>query len=369
MRPPRPSTPEPDPPSERKDWQTIGRLLPYLWPKDRPELRLRVLVAVVLLLGAKGANVTVPFFFKAAVDTLEKLDRAAALVSIPVFAICAYGLARILAQGFGELRDSIFSKVSQNAMRIVGLETFRHLHALSLRFHLDRQTGGVTRAIERGTKGVQFLLQFMTFNILPTILEILLVCGILMVGYGWQLSAVTLATIAAYIGYTLAISEWRTKFRREMNRVDSEANTKAIDSLLNFETVKYFGNEEHEARRFDESLRRYETAAVRSQTTLSMLNVGQGTVIAIGLAVVMLMAADGVRAGKMTLGDFVLVNTFLIQLYLPLNFLGFIYREMRQSLTDMETMFGLLSEKTEVADKPGAQVLDVGAGEIAFDHV
>lgn len=350
----------------QSEWRTIGTLLPYLWPGDRPDLRRRVFGALALLIGAKLANVTVPFFFKAAVDGL---DRQAALLSVPIFAVLAYGLARIMAQGFGEIRDSIFVKVSQHAQRLVALETFRHLHALSLRFHLDRQTGGITRAIERGTKGVEFLLRFMTFNIIPTVIEILLVCVILYVQFGWPMASVTFVTMAGYIAFTLTISEWRTKYRREMNQTDSEANTKAIDSLLNFETVKYFGNEGHEARRFDESLGRYENAAVKSQVTLSALNVGQGAIIAFGLVAVMILAARGVAMGTMTIGDFVLVNTFLIQLYLPLNFLGFAYREIKQALIDLERMFDLLREPAEIKDKPDAKPLVVGQGEIVFENV
>jgi len=354
------------PSARQSEWRTIGTLLPYLWPTDRPDLRSRVLGALGLLIGAKLANVTVPFFFKAAVDAL---DRDAALLSVPIFAVLAYGLARIMAQGFGEIRDSIFVKVSQHAQRLVALETFRHLHALSLRFHLDRQTGGITRAIERGTKGVEFLLRFMTFNIIPTVIEIGMVCVILYVQFGWPMATVTFVTMAGYIAFTLTISEWRTKYRREMNQTDSEANTKAIDSLLNFETVKYFGNEAHESRRFDESLRRYEHAAVKSQVTLSALNVGQGAIIACGLIAVMTLAARGVAQGTMTIGDFVLVNTFLIQLYLPLNFLGFAYREIKQALIDLERMFDLLREPEEIKDRPDAKPIAIGAGEIVFENV
>jgi ATP-binding cassette subfamily B protein len=364
--PPMPPTLPPAPGSRQSEWRTIGTLLPYLWPADRSDLRTRVLGAMLLLLGAKAANVTVPFFFKAAVDAL---DRQSALLAVPIMAVLAYGLARVMAQGFGEIRDSIFVKVSQHAQRLVALETFRHLHALSLRFHLDRQTGGITRAIERGTKGVEFLLRFMSFNIIPTVIEIGLVCVILYLQFGWPMATVTFLTMTVYIGFTLAVSEWRTQFRREMNQTDSDANTKAIDSLLNFETVKYFGNEAHEARRFDESLGRYERAAVKSQVTLSTLNVGQGLIIAAGLVGVMTLAARGVAGGTMTVGDFVMVNTFLIQLYVPLNFLGFAYREIKQALIDLERMFDLLREPAEIKDKPDAKPLAVGAGEIRFENV
>jgi ATP-binding cassette subfamily B protein len=347
--------------------RTLLTLLPYLWPRGRFELRVRVTIALVLLAAAKLINVYVPFLYKEAVDVLGA--EQAAIVVVPVTAIVAYGVARVLSQAFGELRDAVFAKVGQHAIRGVALTTFRHLHGLALRFHLDRQTGGLSRTIERGTKGIQFLLAFTLFNILPTLLEILLVCGILLVQYNAWYAAITFGTIGGYIAFTLMVTEWRLKYRRAMNESDSEANTKAIDSLLNFETVKYFGNEEHEATRFDSSLERYQLAAVKSQTTLSYLNIGQGVIISLGLIAVMLMAGYGVRDGSMTLGDFVLINTFLIQLYLPLNFLGFVYREIKQALVDMEVMFRLLDEQTEIADGPDSVVLEPGGGEVVFDHV
>jgi ATP-binding cassette subfamily B protein len=347
--------------------RTIRQLLPHLWPRRPRELRLRVIAALACLVVAKLANVYVPMLYKHAVDALTPHGNA--LLIAPVALILAYGLLRVLAQSFGEIRDALFAKVAQRAIRTVGLSTFRHLHALSLRFHLDRQTGGMSRAIERGTKGIEFLLSFMLFNVLPTLLEILLVCGILWRLYNVWFALVTFVTIVGYILFTVTITEWRTKFRREMNERDSEASTKAIDSLLNYETVKYFGNEEHEARRFDKALQAYERAAVRSQTSLSVLNVGQGAVIAVGLIGVMVMASNEVVAGTMTIGDFVLVNSYLIQLYLPLNFLGFVYRQIRQSLTDMETMFKLLRVDREVADAPDARPLAVTRGEIVFDQV
>ena len=353
-------------PSRRDDLRTIRQLGPHLWPR-RPELRLRVLAALACLVVAKVANVFVPLLYKHAVDALT--PHTDAVIVAPIAVIIAYGLLRVAAQAFGELRDALFAKVAQRAIRTVGLATFRHLHTLSLRFHLDRQTGGMSRAIERGTKGIEFLLSFMLFNVLPTLLEIVLVCGILWHLYNIWFAAVTFVTIVGYIGFTVTITEWRTKFRREMNDRDSEANTKAIDSLLNYETVKYFGNEEHEARRFDRALQAYERAAVRSSTSLSVLNVGQGGVIALGLIAVMLMAGIRVSSGSMTIGDFVLVNSYLIQLYLPLNFLGFVYRQIRQSLTDMETMFSLLRIDREVADRPDARPLRITHGAIEFDDV
>jgi len=351
----------------RDDLRTIRTLLPHLWPRQAPDLRIRVIGALACLLIAKLANVYVPLLYKHAVDALT--PHAGAVLVAPVALILAYGLLRVTAQSFGELRDALFAKVAQRAIRTVGLSTFRHLHALSLRFHLDRQTGGMSRAIERGTKGIEFLLSFMLFNVLPTLLEIVMVCGILWALYNVWFAAVTFVTIGGYILFTVLVTEWRTKFRREMNTRDSEANTKAIDSLLNYETVKYFNNEEHEARRFDRALQAYERAAVRSSTSLSALNVGQGAVIALGLIAVMVMAGERVAEGTMTIGDFVLVNSYLIQLYLPLNFLGFVYRQIRQSLTDMETMFSLLRVDREIADAPGARPLAVTGGEIVFDRV
>ena len=351
----------------RNDLRTIRTLLPYLWPAGEPELRFRVLVAMVLLALAKITNVGVPIFYKHAVDALG--TGTTAILAVPVALLIGYGLARVLAQTFGELRDAVFAKVAQRAIRQAGLKAFKHLHRLSLRFHMDRKTGGVSRAIERGTKGIEFLLTFMLFNVLPTLLEIGLVCAVLWNLYGVLFALVTFVTMAAYIAWTLTITEWRIKFRRIMNETDSEANTKAIDSLLNFETVKYFGNEEHEANRFDASLRGYERAAVKSKTTLSYLNIGQGAIIAIGVTLSMLMAGSGVVSGTMTIGDFVLVNAYLIQLFLPLNFLGFVYREIKRSLTDMETMFELMEENAEVEDSPGAKPLALGGGEVVFENV
>jgi ATP-binding cassette, subfamily B, heavy metal transporter len=351
----------------RDDWRTIGTLLPFLWPPGQPGLRLRVGLALAFLTAAKAINVVVPLFYKQAVDALN--GKSGALVVVPVAVLLGYGLARVMASTFSELRDIAFARVGQRAIRSIGLRVFRHLHALALRFHLDRQTGGVSRSIERGTKGIEFLLNFMLFNILPTLLEIGLVTAVLWHLYDPRFALVTFGTIAAYITYTLTVTEWRTRFRRTMNETDSEASTKAIDSLLNFETVKYFGNEEHEASRYDHALARYEAAAVKSKVTLSLLNIGQGAIIAIGLTAVMVMAAQGVADRHMTVGDFVLVNSYLVQLYLPLNFLGFVYREIKQSLTDMESMFHLLDVGAEVKDSPDSAALVVTGAEIRFDDV
>ena len=358
-----------DPASESDSeahFQTLKSLLPYVWPKDRPGLRLRVLISLALLAGAKVVTVYTPFLLKGAVDALTTTT---ALIAVPVGFIAAYGLARILSQGFAEIRDWVFAKVGQHAIRSVALSTFRHLHALSLRFHLERRTGGLSRVIERGTRGIDFLLRFTLFNIIPTILEIAFVGGIMLYKYGIGLALVTVGTVTAYIVFTFSITEWRLKYRREMNAQDTQANTKAIDSLLNFETVKYFGNEAHEASRYDEALARYERAAVKSQASLTLLNVGQGTAMAVGLVIAMVMAGYGVADGTMTIGDFVLINALLIQLFMPLNFLGFVYREIKQSLVDMEKMFELLRVDAEIKDPPGAQPLNVTQGEVRFENV
>ncbi len=350
----------------RQELKAVRNLAPYLWPPDWG-LRARVLVSMLFLVGAKLINVYVPLLYKGAVDALSPGHPAA--ISVPVALVVGYGIARVGAQLFAELRDAVFAKVGQRAVRRVALATFRHLHALSLRFHLERQTGGLSRAIERGIRGTEFLLSYMLFNVLPTLFEILLVCAVLWGFYEASFALATLATIVAYIAFTFLVTDWRIKFRREMNERDSEANTKAIDSLLNFETVKYFANEAHEAERFDKALRAYERAAVKSQTTLSALNIGQGVIIATGLVTVMLLAGFGVARGTMTVGDFVLVNSYLVQLYSPLNVLGMVYRNIKQSLTDLESMFRLLTVRPEIEDRPGAPPLRVTLGEISFDRV
>ena len=349
------------------DLGTLATLLPYLWPRDRGDLRLRVVAAIACLAIAKAAAVSVPYFYKQAVDMLTNDVDAVltALVAILLF----YGLARMADRTFLELREFFFARVAQRAMRVIALSTFRHLHRLSLRFHLNRQTGGLSRVIERGVKGIEFVLSFMLLNIVPTIIEIILVAVVLWALFDVWYTLVTLAAIGAYVAHTMLVTEWRLKFRREMNRSDQAANTKAIDSLLNFETVKYFSNEGHEASRFDDALRRYETASVKNKTSLSLLNIGQAAIIAIGLTVIMIMAAIDVRAGVMTVGDFVMVNAYLIQLYLPLNFLGFVYREIKQSLTDMEAMFRLVDEPLEVVDAASAPALEVTGGRIVFRDV
>lgn len=357
----------PESPSGRGRLSALRPLLPYLWPAGRGDLRWRVVAAVLSLLAAQVAQVYVPILYKHAVDHLDV--PAPAPATVPLGIILAYGAARVLSLLFSELRDAVFARVGQHAIRSVALQVFQHLHALALRFHLARQTGGLTRAIERGTKGIQSLLSYLLFSVLPTFFQIALVCVILWRMFDVWLALATAGTVALYLAYTLAITEWRTKFRRQMNDTDSEANTKAIESLLNYETVKYFGNEAHEAARYDASLQRYERAAVRSQVTLSLLNVGQAVIISAGLTLVMAMAAKGIVDGRYTLGDFVLVNTYLLQLYQPLNFFGFIYREIKQSLVDMERMFELLGQQREVADAPGALPLRVDGATVEFRDV
>jgi ATP-binding cassette subfamily B protein len=347
--------------------RALKRLTPYLWPRDSLELRARVVLALVLLVAGKLANITIPFFYKHAVDALTVPNPG--IIAVPVAVILAYGAARIVSQGFNELRNAVFAKVGQRAVRRLALSTFRHIHALSLRFHLERRTGGLARAVERGTAGIEFLLSFMLFNVVPTIFEIAVVCAILWRLYDWTFAAVTLATIVAYVGFTFLVTDWRIRFRREMNTRNSEANTKAVDSLLNYETVKYFANEAHEAERYDHALHAYERAAIKSETTLAVLNVGQGAVIAAGLIGVMILAAQGVAAGTMTVGDFVLVNAYLLQLYTPLNFLGVVYRSIKQSLIDLEQMMALLRIAPEIEDRTGAPALAVSRGVVAFRHV
>jgi len=349
--------------------RALKGLGPYLWPRDSIELRVRVVLAMALLIAGKLVNITVPLFYKQAVDALSGAGTAGAVIAVPVGLILAYGLARLTSQGFNELRNGVFAKVAQRAVRRIALSAFRHIHSLSLRFHLDRRTGGLARAVERGIAGIEFLLSFMLFNVIPTLFEILVVSAILWRLYNWQFAAVTLATIVTYIGFTFIITDWRVRFRREMNERNSEANTKSVDSLLNYETVKYFANEEHEAQRYDRALQAYERAAVKSETTLAFLNVGQGGIIASGLIGIMLLAGQGVAAGEMTVGDFVLVNAYLIQLYMPLNFLGMVYRNIKQSLTDIEQMMGLLKIRPEIEDRPGAPALAVKRGMVAFRNV
>jgi ABC-type transport system involved in Fe-S cluster assembly fused permease/ATPase subunit len=368
----RATSPPPPPPlsstdrstlAARGDWHTVRTLLPYLLAYKG-----RVALALSCLIAAKVANVGVPLVLKQVVDSLTPGSQGQ-MLALPLALLFAYGALRLSTTAFTELREFFFAKVTQRAVRTIALKTFRHLHDLSLRFHLARQTGGLTRDVERGTRGISTLIGFTLFSILPTLIEIALVSAILVARYDLWFIGITLAALVLYIVYTVTITEWRTGFRRQMNELDSRANTRAIDSLLNYETVKYFNNEEFEARRYDESLQRWETAAVRSQTSLSLLNIGQSAIIAVAVTLIMWRATLGVVRGTMTIGDLVLVNAFMIQLYIPLNFLGVIYREIKQAVADMERMFHLIDENAEVKDAPGAAPLLASAGEVRFEHV
>ncbi len=343
---------------------TAKQLIRYIWSPERKDLRPRVVLAVLCLVLAKVANVLVPQFYAKAIDQMD----ATPLV-LPLFLILGYGVTRVLSQAFGELRDFFFIRVSAYTQRASALKTFKHLHMMSLRFHLNRQTGGLSRVIERGVSAIQFVLSFMLFNIVPTLLEIALVVGILLYSFEWPFAAITFVCVFGYVLFSIFVTEWRLKFRRRMNESDSKANTKAIDSLINYETVKYFGNEKHEYSRYNDSLLGYEQAAIQSQGSLSLLNIGQGFIIGIGLTSVMILAAMNVEKGEMTIGDFVLVNTYLMQLYMPLNFLGFVYRQIKQSFVDMEKMYSLLEEEKEIQDLPDAKELIVANGSLEFKNV
>ncbi|MHB1411126.1 MAG: ABCB family ABC transporter ATP-binding protein/permease [Acidovorax defluvii] len=342
-----------NPAQKRSDWATLSRLLPYLW-----QYKWRVVLAIVFMVGAKVANVGVPVLLKNLVDamTIKPGDPVAVLV-VPAGLLLAYGLLRLSTSLFTELRELVFSKATQGAARSIALQTFEHLHALSLRFHLERQTGGMTRDIERGVRGIESLISFTLFNIGATLIEVAMVLTVLAVKFDAWFAWITLAALACYITFTVLLTEWRTKFRREANEFDSAAHSKAVDSLLNYETVKYFNNEGFEARRYDESLQRLRAARLKAQSSLSLLNTGQQLIIATGLVAMLWRATQGVVDGRMTLGDLVMVNAFMIQLYIPLSFLGVIYREIKQSLTDLDKMFTLMDREREVADAPGAQPL------------
>src|SRR5437762_5100361 len=343
------------------EWRAVGSLVPYLL-----EYKWRVAVAMACLITAKLANVAVPLIMKQVVD---RLDAQTAVVAVPVALLAIYGILRFSATLFAELRDVVFVPVTQRAIRRLALGVFRHLHSLSLRFHLERQTGGMTRDIERGTRGISTLLSYLVFSILPVILEFTLVAVVLVAKFDWRFAAVTFGAVAAYIAFTVTVTEWRMEIRRRANELDSKANTRAIDSLLNYETVKYFNNEEYEARRYDENLQKYESAAVKNEASLGLLNIGQSLIITVAVTALMLLAAEGVAAKAFTLGDLVLVNGLLIQLYIPLNFLGMVYREIKQALLDMDRMFRLLHAHREVEDTPGAAAVPAGPATIEFRHV
>ena len=348
----------------RSDWATLQRLFPYLW-----RYKWRVSLALSFMVAAKMANVGVPILLKTLVDDMT-ITPARALLVVPVALLLAYGALRLCTSLFTELRELIFSKATEGTARSISLEVFRHLHNLSLRFHLERQTGGMTRDIERGTRGVHSLISFSLYSIVPTLIEMVMVLTLLAVKFDVWFAIITGIALVFYITYTITVTEWRTQFRKKMNELDSTAHSKAIDSLLNYETVKYFNNEEYEAQRYDKSLVSYRQAAIKSQTTLSLLNVGQQVIIAVALIAMLWRATEGVVAGRMTLGDLVMVNAFMIQLYLPLNFLGVMYREIKQSLTDLDKMFVLLEREREIADKPSAKALELqGTPAVAFNSV
>ncbi|MBV5293100.1 MULTISPECIES: ABCB family ABC transporter ATP-binding protein/permease [Curvibacter] len=352
--------------SPSRDWQTLARLFPYLW-----QYKWRVLAALGFMVGAKLANVGVPVLLKSLVDAMSfKPGDPQAVLVVPAALLLAYGGLRLSTSLFTELRELVFAKATQGAARSIALQTFEHLHALSLRFHLERQTGGMTRDIERGVRGIESLISYSLYSIVPTLIEVTLVLSILAVKFDVWFAWITLAALAFYIVFTVKVTEWRTQWRRQANEFDSAAHTRAVDSLLNYETVKYFNNETFEARRYDESLERLRLARLKAQTTLSMLNTGQQLIIAVGLVAMLWRATQGVVDGRMTLGDLVMVNAFMIQLYVPLNFLGVIYREIKQSLTDLDKMFTLMEREREVADAPGAQPLQPGeAPELRFEDV
>ncbi|WP_421904502.1 ABCB family ABC transporter ATP-binding protein/permease [Mameliella sp.] len=351
----------------RSGWRTIRRVGPYLWPEGQTWAKRRVVIALGFLILAKLIAVATPILYKQAVDTLsgEVSDLMLGAVGLTL----AYGMARLMTVGFQQLRDAVFAKVGQRALRRLALETFTHIHRLSMRYHITRKTGGLSRIIERGVKGVEFLLRFLLFSIGPLMLELLLVAGVLFFLFDVWYLAVVVGVVALYVAFTFKVTEWRVKLRREMNKQDTDANQKAIDSLLNFETVKYFGAEEREAARYDRAMQGYEQAAIKTATSLAMLNVGQSLIITSGLVAVMVMAAVGVQNGALTVGDFVMVNAYMIQITMPLNFLGTVYREIRQALVDMGEMFDLLEQPREVSDKPGAPELAVSGGVVEFDGV
>ena len=350
---------------QRSDWSTLRRLFPYLW-----QYKWRVAAALAFMVAAKAANVSVPLLLKELVDAMDvKPGDPSAVLVVPMGLLVGYGLLRLSTTLFTELRELVFAKATQGAARSIALETFRHLHALSLRFHLERQTGGMTRDIERGVRGIESLISYSLYSIVPTLIEVAMVLTILAVRFDAWFAWITVAALGLYIVFTVVVTEWRTQFRREANEFDSAAHTKAIDSLLNYETVKYFNNEEFEARRYDVSLERLRRARLKSQTTLSLLNTGQQLIIAAGLVLMLWRATEGVAAGRMTLGDLVMINAFMIQLYIPLNFLGVLYREIKQSLTDLDKMFTLMEKEREVADRPGAAPLAGQDWTVRFDHV
>lgn len=361
--------------SREDPWVVLRGLLPLVWPSDRPDLRTRVVIAFCVLLLAKVVTVSIPIFYKLATDTLAGADlpqsgAAGTLAVLGVVGlIVAYGVGRVLMMLLNQIRDLFFTKVGQHAVRSLNNITFRHLHRLGLRFHMERRTGGLSRVLERASRAIELIIRMGILNVVPTLLELVLVCTVLFLYFDIRFVLIVVATVALFFWFTLIASEWRMKIRREMNESDTEANTKAIDSLLNFETVKYFGNEEMEAQRFDTSMARYEKAAIQTYLSLGVLNTGQALIFTTGMTLAMLLAAQGISAGTHTVGDFVMINALMIQLLMPLNFMGTIYREIRQGIVDIETMFAVIGEEPEILDKPNAKVLQVGDGAIRFDDV
>jgi ABC-type transport system involved in Fe-S cluster assembly fused permease/ATPase subunit len=355
---------------EAGQWNTLSRLLPYLWPEGRTDLKVRVAISLVFLAASKVVTVITPYAFKYATDALAGTGNAAsAVLAAALFMVLAYGVGRIMMVVFAQLRDAIFARVGQRAVRQLSTETFRHLHALSLKFHLERRTGGLSRIISRGINGVDSVLRFSLFNTFPTALEIALVAGVLAWSFGWIYAVVVLVTVVAYVAFSYWATEWRINIRRAMNEADNDAGGKAIDSLLNFETVKYFGNEQHETSRYDQAMEKYEAASIKTWVSLAVLNSGQAVIYSIGLTIVMALAASAIAEGTGTIGDFVMANALMIQLYMPLNFIGSSYREIKQGLIDVEGMLKILSVEQDVRDKPGAKPFVAGKGAIAFDNV
>ena len=374
---PAPEAHEPRVTVQKGLFRTLLALWPYIWPGDRADLKMRVAFAVVLLLLAKLATIAVPFTFKWATDALAGQPSAPVFasswmtwaVAAPVVMTLAYGGMRVVMALLTQMRDGVFAKVAMHAVRRLAILTFEHMHQLSLRFHLERKTGGLTRVLERGRNGIETIVRMVILQLVPTILEVVLIAGVLLWQFDWRYVAVILATVVAYMVYTYYATEWRIAIRKRMNESDTEANTKAIDSLLNYETVKYFTAEEREAKRYDRSMERYEKASVQTYTSLAVLNAGQAAIFSVGLAAVMVMCARGIQAGTNTVGDFVMINAMMIQLYQPLNFMGMVYREIKQAVTDIETMFGILARDPEIRDKPGAPALRVEKGAIRFEDV
>lgn len=357
-------------------FSVMRELLPYVWLKDRPDLKWRVVLAFVALVAAKAVTVAVPFAYKAVVDWFtndatgaEAFASPLALAAIPAMLIVAYGMGRVMMIAFAQLRDVLFTRVGQNAVRMLANQTFRHLHQLSLRFHLERRTGGLSRVIERGIKAVELIIRMTILNSIPTVIEVGMIAVLMAVYFGWQFLAIVTVTMVVYVWFTFQASEWRIEIRRDWNDADNEANSKAVDSLLNYETVKYFGNEDLETRRFDKSMAKYEDAAIRTFSSLGILNAGQALIFAVGLTACMYLAAKGVVAGELTVGDFVMVNALLIQLQQPLNLLGMVYRDIKQGLVDLETMFALLEKEPEIVDAPGAKPLEISKGRLEFKDV